>query len=109
VALIDREVGVAVAATATVLSPRAREVMRRGAVYGLAGVLKAGDVVYSTARGAARGAQSGVTGHDGSAPRSRASSSRTSASSSRGSGSGSRQARGGGRRSGKTQGAGASS
>jgi hypothetical protein len=116
VALIDRDVGVAVAATATVLSPRAREVMRRGAVYGLAGVLKAGDVVYSTARGAARGAQSGVTGHDGSAPRSRASSSRSSASSSRssasssrGSGSGSRQARGGGRRSGKTQGAGASS
>jgi hypothetical protein len=109
VALIDREVGVAVAATATVLSPRAREVMRRGAVYGLAGVLKAGDVVYSTARGAARGAQSGVTGHDGSAPRSRASSSRSSAPSARGSGSGSRQARGGGRRSGKTQGAGASS
>src|SRR5918998_5905304 len=59
-ALIDRDVGVAVAATATVLSPRAREVARKGAVYGLAGVLKAGDVVFSTARGAARGAEQGV-------------------------------------------------
>jgi hypothetical protein len=64
-ALVDRDVGVAVAATATVLSPRAREVVRKGAVYGLAGVLKAGDVAYSTVRGAARGAQDGVTGPDG--------------------------------------------
>ena len=64
-ALLDREVGVAVAATATVLSPRAREAVRKGAVYGLAGVLKAGDVAFSTVRGAARGAQEGVTSQDG--------------------------------------------
>src|SRR5918992_2205375 len=73
-ALIDRDVGVAVAATATVLSPRAREVARKGAVYGLAGVLKAGDVAYSTVRGAARGAQQSVSGQDGGQPGTRRSS-----------------------------------
>jgi hypothetical protein len=64
-ALVDRDVGVAVAATAAVLSPQAREVFRKGAVYGLAGALKAGDVVVSTARGAARGAQGSVGGGSG--------------------------------------------
>jgi hypothetical protein len=64
-ALLDRDVGVAVAATAAVLSPRAREVARKGAVYGLAGALKAGDVVVSTARGAARGAQDSVRAGSG--------------------------------------------
>jgi hypothetical protein len=55
---IETEVGVAVAATAALFSPRARNVMRRGAVYGLAGALKAGDAVSSAARGVARGARS---------------------------------------------------
>lgn len=64
-ALIDREVGVAVAATTALLSPRAREVARKGAVYGLAGVLKVGDLVVGTARGAARGASEGVSGPSG--------------------------------------------
>ncbi|HYY05356.1 MAG TPA: hypothetical protein VE997_02175 [Candidatus Limnocylindria bacterium] len=64
-ALIEREVGIAIAATATALSPKAREAVRRGAVYGLAGVIKAGDVVVGTARGAARGAAQGFTGRDG--------------------------------------------
>jgi hypothetical protein len=54
---IEAEVGLAVAATAAVLSPRARSAMRRGAVYGLAGALKAGDAVSSAARGVARGAR----------------------------------------------------
>jgi hypothetical protein len=54
---VDAEVGVAVAATAAILSPRAREVMRRGAVYGLAGVLTAGDLVASAVRGVASGAR----------------------------------------------------
>lgn len=67
-AFIEREVGLAVAATATALSPRAREVVRKGAVYGLAGVLKAGGVLVSTARGAAQGAQEGVTGHHDGEP-----------------------------------------
>ena len=63
-ALIEREVGAAVAATAVALSPRARKIVRQGAVYGLAGAIKAGDVVVSTARGAVRGAQQGVTGRE---------------------------------------------
>jgi hypothetical protein len=52
---MEAPVGVAVAATAALMSPRARQVMRRGAVYGLAGVLKAGDVAASAARGVASG------------------------------------------------------
>jgi hypothetical protein len=63
-ALIEREVGAAVAATAVALSPRARRLARQGAVYGLAGAIKAGDVVLSTARGAMRGAQQGVSGRE---------------------------------------------
>ena len=54
---LDSEVAVAVAATAALTSPRVRGVLRRGAVYGLAGVLTAGDMMASFARGAARGAQ----------------------------------------------------
>lgn len=70
-ALINREVGI-LAATTVALSPRVRRVARQGAVYGLAGALKAGDVVMSTARGAVRGAQAGVSGEDGaSAPTAR--------------------------------------
>ena len=52
----DSEVAVAVAATAAVCSPRARRVLRKGVVYGLAGVLKATDVATAAARGVARGA-----------------------------------------------------
>ena len=54
---LESEVAVAVAATAAVLSPRVRGVLRSGAVYGLAGALIAGDAVASVARGAGRGAQ----------------------------------------------------
>ena len=55
---LDSEVAVAVAATAAALSPRFRRVLRRGAVYGVAGVLKATDVATAAARGVARGASS---------------------------------------------------
>ena len=54
---VESEVAVAVAATAAILSPRARGLLRRGAVYGIAGVLMAGDAVSSVARGVGRGAQ----------------------------------------------------
>ena len=54
---LESEVAVAVAATAAILSPRVRRLVRGGAVYGLAGVLIAGDAVGSLARGAGRGAQ----------------------------------------------------
>ena len=53
---MDSEVVVAVAATAAALSPGFRRVLRRGAVYGVAGVLKATDVATAAARGVARGA-----------------------------------------------------
>jgi hypothetical protein len=53
---LDSEVVVAVAATAAAFSPRFRRVLRRGAVYGVAGVLKATDVATAAARGVARGA-----------------------------------------------------
>ena len=49
------DVAVAVAATAVILSPPVRRLLRRGAAYGLAGVLIAGDAITSFGRGAARG------------------------------------------------------
>jgi hypothetical protein len=52
----ESEVAVAVAATAAALSPGFRRVLRRGAVYGVAGVLKATDIATAAARGVARGA-----------------------------------------------------
>jgi hypothetical protein len=53
----QRDLGVGIGATAATLSPRARRAARQGAVYGLAGVLKLGDVVAATARGVAQGAK----------------------------------------------------
>jgi hypothetical protein len=47
----ESEVGIAIAATAVVLSPGARNFVRRGIVYALAGVFKARDAVTSAARG----------------------------------------------------------
>lgn len=54
---LESEVVVAVAATAAVMSPRVRGVLRSGAVYGLAGMLRAGDAISSVARNAAPGVQ----------------------------------------------------
>lgn len=53
--LVEPEVGVAVAATAVVLSSRMRNVIHRGAVYGVAGALAAGEAVTSFGRGVTRG------------------------------------------------------
>jgi hypothetical protein len=53
--VMSTESAVVAAATAAVLSPKARNTMRKGAVYGVAGVLKAGDVLTGAARGMARG------------------------------------------------------
>jgi hypothetical protein len=55
---MDSEVGIAIAATAVVLSPQVRNVLRRGVVYGLAAVMKAGDTVGGAARTMATDAQS---------------------------------------------------
>ena len=54
---IEPEVGVAVALTALVASPKVRSVLRRGAVYGLAGLLTAGDAASSLVQGVKRGAR----------------------------------------------------
>jgi hypothetical protein len=51
----ESEVGVAVAATALVLSSRVRHVLHRGTVYGLAGALVAGDALLAFGRGLTRG------------------------------------------------------
>ena len=54
---IEPEVGIAVAVTAAVASPGVRKVLRKGAVYGLAGILMAGDAVSTLAQGVKRGVQ----------------------------------------------------
>jgi hypothetical protein len=48
--LFEKEVGLAVAATAALMSPRARHLLRRGAVYGVAGAMSLGETMASTAR-----------------------------------------------------------
>jgi hypothetical protein len=53
--LVSTESAIVATVTAAVFSPRTRETLRRGAVLGVAGALKAGDVVAGAARGVARG------------------------------------------------------
>ena len=43
--LVSTESAVVATATAAIFSPRTRETLRRGAVLGVAGALKAGDIV----------------------------------------------------------------
>jgi hypothetical protein len=54
---LEPEVGVAVLVTAAVASPRARKVMRTGLVYGLAGLLMAGEKIKGVATGVAEKAR----------------------------------------------------
>ena len=54
---LEPEVAITAAVTAIVFSPRARRVLRRGAVYGLAGILVAGDAIASFARSIGQGVQ----------------------------------------------------
>jgi hypothetical protein len=65
---LESEVAVAAAATAALLSPRVRGVMRKGLVYGTAGVMTAGDTVVSAAKGVGRGAQRAIGRGGGRAP-----------------------------------------
>lgn len=48
--LFDKEVVMAVGATAALMSERARRVLRRGAVYGIASVMSAGEAVTAAAK-----------------------------------------------------------
>jgi hypothetical protein len=59
--LVSTESAFVAATTAAVFSPRTRETLRRGAVLGVAGALKVGDVVAGAARGATRGVRGGET------------------------------------------------
>ncbi len=65
---LESEVAVAVAATAVIFSPPVRKVLRRGAVYGLAGLLIARDAVVSFGRGVGNGVQQATTKVTTSAP-----------------------------------------
>ncbi len=58
---LESEVAVAVAATAAIFSPPVRKVLRRGAVYGLAGLLIARDAMVSFGRGVGSGVQQATT------------------------------------------------
>lgn len=57
---MESEVAIAAAATAALFSPRVREVARKGAVYGVAGVLTVGRTVAGVARDAGRGVGSAL-------------------------------------------------
>jgi hypothetical protein len=56
---MDEKVGVAVAASALVFSPKVRNVLHRGAVLGVSGVLAAADVLSGFIRGIRIGATNG--------------------------------------------------
>jgi hypothetical protein len=65
---LESEVAVAVAATAVVLSPKARKYLRRGTVYAVAGVLQAAEVVAAAGRGVAGGVESATESVRGDEP-----------------------------------------
>ncbi len=54
---MEPEIAVTAAVTAAVFSPRGRRVIRRGAVYGLAGIIAAGDAINSFSRNIKNGIQ----------------------------------------------------
>lgn len=51
---LEPEIAVTAAVTAALFSPRVRKFIRRGLVYGTAGVLMAGDTITSFARSVSR-------------------------------------------------------
>ncbi|TMM01560.1 MAG: hypothetical protein E6G10_12685 [Actinobacteria bacterium] len=61
---VNTGTAVAAGAISLVLSERVRDTLRKGVVYGLAGVISAGDAVVGAARGAVDEAQS-VRGSNG--------------------------------------------
>jgi hypothetical protein len=55
--LLEPEVLVAVGVTAALMSPPVRRVLRKGAVYGLAGAMMLGDKIAAAARGVSQAAR----------------------------------------------------
>jgi len=59
---LEPEVGIAAVVVAAIFSPRARRWIRQGAVYGMAGILVAGDAIASLGRSFGQGVrQAGAT------------------------------------------------
>jgi len=58
---LEPEVAATAVVVAAVFSPRARKIIRRGAVYGLAGILVAGDALASAGKSVGRGVQAAGT------------------------------------------------
>jgi hypothetical protein len=65
--LLEPEVMIAVGVSAAVMSPPVRKVLRKGAVYGLAGLLIVGDRIAAAARGVAQSAQKATESAQGAA------------------------------------------
>jgi hypothetical protein len=58
---LEPEIAVTAAVTAAIFSPRARRIFRRGAVYGLAGIIATGDTIASFSRNVRHGIQEAST------------------------------------------------
>lgn len=54
---VEPEIAVTAAVVAAIFSPRARNVMRKGLVYGMAGALTVGDMVTTFGRNVGQGIQ----------------------------------------------------
>ncbi|MBV8695926.1 MAG: hypothetical protein JO125_01920 [Chloroflexi bacterium] len=66
---LEPEVAVTAVVTAVIFSPRARRLIRRGLVYGTAGLLIAGDAITSFARNVGQGMQEASNAtHNGANP-----------------------------------------
>jgi hypothetical protein len=62
---LEPEVAIAVAVTAAVASPPVRKALRKAAVYGLAGLLTAGDRIAAASRNIKEAAQQTAAGATG--------------------------------------------
>jgi hypothetical protein len=66
---LEPEIAVTAAVTAVLFSPRGRQILRRGAVYSIAGVMIAGDAIASFARNIGQGfKQTGTETQEGALP-----------------------------------------
>ena len=54
---VEPEIAITAAVAAAIFSPRARQVMRKGLVYGMAGILAAGDAAASFGQSVRQGMQ----------------------------------------------------
>lgn len=64
---VEPEIAVTAAVVAAIFSPRVRNAVRKGLVYGIAGVLTAGDTVTSFAKSVGQGVQQASEGRERSA------------------------------------------